>query len=84
MESDIRKTLLNMNLNFDTETIDEVVNFLNQEIGTVTADELPYHICAAAAIVSECRIIPSIRSGRGVTNGIKVENIMRHLPGLSK
>ena len=72
MEDQIRKTLQNMNLNFDSDTMNEVINFLNVEIGTLAHDDLPYHICAAAAIVSECRKIPCIGAEGGVTNGIKV------------
>jgi hypothetical protein len=52
MDDKIRKTLHALNLNIDLDTIDSVVEFLNSEIGPVDLNDFPYHICAAAAIVS--------------------------------
>ena len=33
MDEQIRKTLLSMDLNFDPDTISEVINFLKEKIG---------------------------------------------------
>lgn len=81
----VKKELDKMNISIDIQTIQCVYNFIQTYVGTLCDIRPRVHIPAAAAIICESRKIPTVDGKGFTTNGIKVEDIMRHLiEGVSK
>jgi hypothetical protein len=72
------------NLGIDNATLDEIINFLTNHVGTLNPHLKHYEIMAATAIVGETIVLDDITNTRRAKSGITFEKVMRHISTLSK
>lgn len=83
-EMTIQREVDKMTMTFSPDLLSKVAHFLRSSLEPIWRHHPHLHVPAAAAIMCEITKLPTVGNLGLTGTGIKIENVMRHLEGVSK